>query len=136
MEVESSTILGLIGSKQFLSYPQWLCHAFSGCALPLSLLSQIHFKRLWVCAINPWTCSKLQLEEARNSSEQLQEGFPEEGHSENFPWVDKCERKRLGEEEVRENMCKDEVTARKPQGKVAPSPKENCEMCCMGSAMD
>ena len=41
-EVESSTILGLIGSNQFSLYPQWLCHPFKGCALPASLL--FHFE--------------------------------------------------------------------------------------------
>lgn len=40
LEVDSSAILGLISSNQFMSYPQWLCHFFKGCALPLSFLSQ------------------------------------------------------------------------------------------------
>ena len=34
LEVKSSTILGLIGSNQFMSYPRRLCHSFKGCALP------------------------------------------------------------------------------------------------------
>lgn len=40
LEVESSAILDLVGSNQFLLYPQWLCHAFKGCAPPPSLLFQ------------------------------------------------------------------------------------------------
>ena len=40
LEVDSSAILGLISSNQFMSYPQWLCHSFKGCTLPLSFLSQ------------------------------------------------------------------------------------------------
>ena len=35
MEVEPSAVLGLIGSNQFLLYPQWLCPSFKGCSLPL-----------------------------------------------------------------------------------------------------
>ena len=38
LEVESSTILGLIGSNQFMSYHQWLCHYFKVSALTPSLL--------------------------------------------------------------------------------------------------
>ena len=40
LEVESSTILDLVGSNQFLSRPQGLCHSFKGYALPPSLLFQ------------------------------------------------------------------------------------------------
>ena len=40
LEVKSSTILGLIGSNQFLLYPQQLCHSFNGYALSPSFLSQ------------------------------------------------------------------------------------------------
>ena len=35
LDVESSAILGLVGSNQFLLYPQY--HSFKGCALPPSL---------------------------------------------------------------------------------------------------
>ena len=36
--VESSNILDLVGSNQYMSYPQRLCHSFKGCALPPFLL--------------------------------------------------------------------------------------------------
>ena len=36
-EVKSSAILALVGSNQFLSHPQGLCHSFKSCALPFSL---------------------------------------------------------------------------------------------------
>ena len=39
LEVESSAILGLNRSNQFLLYPQQLCHSSKGCALPSLLLS-------------------------------------------------------------------------------------------------
>ena len=38
--VESSTILDLVDSNQFMLYPQELCHSFKGCALPPSPLFQ------------------------------------------------------------------------------------------------
>ena len=41
LEVEFSTFLSLVGSNQFSSYLQWLCHSFKGCTLPSSLLSQV-----------------------------------------------------------------------------------------------
>ena len=37
--VKSSAILSLVGSNQFLLYPQWLCHLFNGCTLPPSLVT-------------------------------------------------------------------------------------------------
>ena len=43
LEVELPATLDLVGSNQFLSYPQWLCHSFKGCALPPSLLSQYEY---------------------------------------------------------------------------------------------
>ena len=42
LEVKSSAILDLVGSNQFMSYPQWLCHSFKGCVLLLSLLFQYY----------------------------------------------------------------------------------------------
>ena len=40
LEVESSAILDLVGSNQFLSYPQWPCYSFKSCAhQPLLLQS-------------------------------------------------------------------------------------------------
>ena len=38
-EVESSTILGLGGSNQFMPCPQWLCPSFKGFTLSLSYLT-------------------------------------------------------------------------------------------------
>ena len=40
LEVRSSAILELVGSNQFLWYPQQLCYSFNSWALPPSLLSQ------------------------------------------------------------------------------------------------
>ena len=45
VEVNSSTILDLFGSNQFLLYPQWLYHSFKGHALPHSLL--FHYGSVW-----------------------------------------------------------------------------------------
>ena len=47
LEAESSAILGLVGSNQFMSYPQGLCQSFKSCALPASLLSQKEPEREW-----------------------------------------------------------------------------------------
>jgi len=38
VEVDSSTILGLLTSNQFILCSQHLSHSFKGCALPLSCL--------------------------------------------------------------------------------------------------
>ena len=35
LELEYSIISDLVGSNQFMSYPQRLCHSFRGCVLPL-----------------------------------------------------------------------------------------------------
>ena len=43
-EVKSSAILDLVGSNQFVSYPQRLWHSFKGCALTPSLPFQRHMK--------------------------------------------------------------------------------------------
>ena len=53
LEFESSTMLELVGSDQFMSYPQWWYHSFKGCALPpfppISLcLSWIKWPCTWV----------------------------------------------------------------------------------------
>ena len=37
LEVKSSATLDLVGSNQFMLYPQRLCHSFKDCALPASL---------------------------------------------------------------------------------------------------
>ena len=42
LAVESSAILDLIGSNQFMLYSQQLFHSFKGCALPSSLLFHLH----------------------------------------------------------------------------------------------
>ena len=42
LEVEPPAILDLVGSNQFLLYPQGLCHSFKGCVLTPSLLFQSH----------------------------------------------------------------------------------------------
>ena len=54
MRLKVYAILGLVGFKQFLSYPQWLCHSFNGCALTPSLLS--HFQAHLDCWQNSGPC--------------------------------------------------------------------------------
>ena len=49
----SYSILGLVGSNQFLSYSQRLCHSFNGCALPPSLLSHKGHSQLLEAICNP-----------------------------------------------------------------------------------
>ena len=41
LEVESSAILDLAGSYQFMSHPHWLCESFKDCALTPSFLSRV-----------------------------------------------------------------------------------------------
>lgn len=38
LEVKSPTIWELLGSNQFMSYPQQLCHSFKSYALPTTIL--------------------------------------------------------------------------------------------------
>ena len=58
-EVESSTILDLIGSDKFMSYLQGLCHSFEGGALPPSLLFQIYLMPL--NCMGQWQLSILKM---------------------------------------------------------------------------
>ena len=42
LEVDSSALLDLTHSNQFLSYPQWLCHSLKDSALPSCFLLHFH----------------------------------------------------------------------------------------------
>ena len=55
-EVESSTILGLVGSNQFMPCPQWLCPSFKGFTLSLSYLTSFakwHAKFFYSSSCSP-----------------------------------------------------------------------------------